>query len=97
MLAPIILIQKTRFTSSSSSSSSNSSKPPPRIQSERDPEEERRFGQQKLESNPQAVSTSSSVRRVFEPDDPQTQPEKPVSAGIQHDLVRRDPLPPTLQ
>ena len=73
------LAQRTWFASSS--------KPPPRIQSERDPEEEKRFGQQKLESDPQHVSTQSSVRHLFEPDDPKTEAEKPVSSGLKHDLV----------
>ena len=65
----------------------SSSKPPPRIQSERDPEEEKRFGQQKLASDPQAVSTQSSVRHLFEPDDPKTEAEKPVSSSLQDELV----------
>ena len=74
------LAQRTWFASSSKP-------PPPRIQSERDPEEEKRFGQQKLESDPEHVSTQSSVRHLFEPDDPKTEAEKPVSSGLKHDLV----------
>ena len=54
-----------------------------------DPEEEKKFGAKKLESNPEAVTTTSSVRQVWEPDSHEEAAEKPVREGIQHDLVRK--------
>lgn len=67
----------------------HATKPPPRMQSARDPEEEKKFGAKKLESNPEAVTTTSSVRQVWEPDSREEAAEKPVREGIQHDLVRK--------
>ncbi|KAI5864117.1 hypothetical protein GGS23DRAFT_483192 [Durotheca rogersii] len=47
-------------------------------------EEEKKFGQEKLESNPEAVTTESSVRHLYEPDEPGT--EKPIRHGVRDDL-----------
>ncbi|RYP19641.1 hypothetical protein DL765_003234 [Monosporascus sp. GIB2] len=71
----IPLIQKTRYATN----------PPPRLQSERNPEEERKAGERKLESNPAAVSSQSSVRHFYEPDQ-RPRDEENVSKDLQHDL-----------
>ncbi|KAH7021279.1 uncharacterized protein B0I36DRAFT_388018 [Microdochium trichocladiopsis] len=62
--------------------------PPPPLQVGRDAEEEKRLGQQKLESDPSAVSTQSSVRHVYEPASPQAESaaKADVSDGLKHDL-----------
>lgn len=52
--------------------------------SKRDPEEEKKFGEQKLQADPSAVSSASSVRHVYEPVDANA--AAPVSDGIAHDL-----------
>ncbi|KAK7755823.1 hypothetical protein SLS62_002108 [Diatrype stigma] len=59
-------------------------KPPPTMPNKRDPEEEKKFGAQKLQADPSAVSTESSVRHAFEPADPNA--AQPVSDGLAHDL-----------
>ncbi|RYP92092.1 hypothetical protein DL770_001753 [Monosporascus sp. CRB-9-2] len=71
----IPLIPKTRYAT----------KPPPRLQSERNPEEERKAGERKLESNPGAVSSQSSVRHFYEPDQ-RPREEEDVSKDLKHDL-----------
>ncbi|KAL7624687.1 hypothetical protein AAE478_006257 [Parahypoxylon ruwenzoriense] len=59
-------------------------KTPSGLQYARDPEEEKKIGQRKLESDPEAVTTESSVRHFYEPDKSDT--EKPISHGIKEDL-----------
>ncbi|KAI1388183.1 uncharacterized protein F4822DRAFT_428806 [Hypoxylon trugodes] len=61
-----------------------STKTPSGIQHGRDPEEEKRIGQQKLEAHPEVVSTGSSVRHLYEPDSQKG--EKPIKHGIRDDL-----------
>ncbi|XXG97959.1 hypothetical protein Hte_004275 [Hypoxylon texense] len=75
-LAPRILssIQRSRYVT----------KAPSGIQYGRDPEGEKKVGQQKLESHPEAVTTESSVRHVYEPDTQGGQ--KPISHGVRDDL-----------
>ncbi|RYO92847.1 hypothetical protein DL766_006271 [Monosporascus sp. MC13-8B] len=68
-------IQKTRYAT----------KPPPRLQSERNPEEEKKAGERKLESNPAAVSSQSSVRHFYEPDQ-RPRDEENFSKDLRHDL-----------
>ncbi|KAI2468867.1 hypothetical protein F4781DRAFT_396659 [Annulohypoxylon bovei var. microspora] len=50
----------------------------------RDPEEEKKFSQQKLRSDPKAVTTGSSVRHVYEPSG--RGEEKPIGHGVKDDL-----------
>ncbi|KAI2777616.1 hypothetical protein F4815DRAFT_480742 [Daldinia loculata] len=59
-------------------------KTPSGFQQGRDPEEERKFGQRKLESNPEIVTTESSVRHLYEPDNQRAQ--KPIRHGVRDDL-----------
>jgi hypothetical protein len=66
------------------------SKPPGQIPTGIDREEEKKFGQQKLESNPEEVTTQSSVRQFIERDEKQAQ--KPVTDGLAHDLVSNNQL-----
>ncbi|KAI1476538.1 hypothetical protein F4774DRAFT_427986 [Daldinia eschscholtzii] len=49
-----------------------------------DPEEEKKIGQRKLESNPEVVTTESSVRHLYEPDSQGGQ--KPIKHGVKDDL-----------
>ncbi|KAI1371766.1 hypothetical protein F4677DRAFT_434634 [Hypoxylon crocopeplum] len=67
-------IQKARYVSKS----------PSGLQHGRDPEEEKEIGQQKLEANPEVVTTESSVRHLCEPDS--RKGEKPIKHGIKDDL-----------
>ncbi|KAI0171727.1 hypothetical protein GGR52DRAFT_547380 [Hypoxylon sp. FL1284] len=67
-------IQRSRYAS----------KAPSGIQYERDPEAEKKIGQQKLESHPEEVSTESSVRHIYEPDSKGG--EKPIKHGVRDDL-----------
>ncbi|KAI1407325.1 hypothetical protein F5Y13DRAFT_132040 [Hypoxylon sp. FL1857] len=59
-------------------------KTPSGLQYGRDPEEEKKVAQQKLEANPEVVTTESSVRHLYEPDGQGGQ--KPVKHGIKDDL-----------
>ncbi|KAI2617318.1 hypothetical protein GGS26DRAFT_576870 [Hypomontagnella submonticulosa] len=59
-------------------------KSPSGLQHGRDPDEEKRIGQEKLESNPEVVTTESSVRHVYEPDSQRA--EKPIKHGVRDDL-----------
>ncbi|KAI0880188.1 uncharacterized protein GGS22DRAFT_175756 [Annulohypoxylon maeteangense] len=61
-----------------------STKTPSGLQYGRDPEEEKRFGQQKLQSDPGAVTTESSVRHVYEPSSQGKQ--KPIKHGVKDDI-----------
>ncbi|KAI1802700.1 hypothetical protein F4811DRAFT_563013 [Daldinia bambusicola] len=49
-----------------------------------DPEEEKKIGQRKLESNPEVVTTESSVRHLYEPSSQGGQ--KPIKHGVKDDL-----------
>ncbi|KAI1134316.1 hypothetical protein F5Y05DRAFT_238120 [Hypoxylon sp. FL0543] len=60
------------------------SKTPSGLQYGRDPEEEKKIAQQKLEANPEVVTTESSVRHFYEPDSQGGQ--KPIKHGIKDDL-----------
>ncbi|KAI1104804.1 hypothetical protein F4804DRAFT_305909 [Jackrogersella minutella] len=59
-------------------------KTPSGLQQGRDPEEEKKVGQQKLESHPEAVTTESSVRHLYEPSS--RKEEKPIKHGVRDDL-----------
>ncbi|KAI1654140.1 hypothetical protein F4813DRAFT_215236 [Daldinia decipiens] len=59
-------------------------KTPSGFQQGRGPEEEKKIGQRKLESNPEVVTTESSVRHLYEPDSQRAQ--KPIRHGIRDDL-----------
>ncbi|KAI1087910.1 hypothetical protein F5B19DRAFT_496931 [Rostrohypoxylon terebratum] len=61
-----------------------STKSPSGLQYGRDPEEEKKFSQQKLHSDPKAVTTESSVRHVYEPSSQGEQ--KPIGHGVKDDL-----------
>ncbi|KAI1452682.1 hypothetical protein F4805DRAFT_446570 [Annulohypoxylon moriforme] len=61
-----------------------SSKTPSGLQYGRDPEEEKKFSQQKLQSDPEAVTTESSVRHVYEPSSQGEQ--KPIGHGVKDDI-----------
>ncbi|XDG02740.1 hypothetical protein ABKA04_002355 [Annulohypoxylon sp. FPYF3050] len=61
-----------------------STKTPSGLQYGRDSEEEKKFSQQKLHSDPKAVTTESSVRHVYEPSSQGEQ--KPVGHGVKDDL-----------
>ncbi|OTB04916.1 hypothetical protein M426DRAFT_320489 [Hypoxylon sp. CI-4A] len=61
------------------------SKTPSGIQYNRDPEEEKKIGERKLESNPEVVTTESSVRHLYEPDPKSA--EKPIKHGVKDDLA----------
>lgn len=67
-------IQKDRYTT----------KTPSGLQYGRDPEEEKKIAQKKLEANPEVVTTESSVRHLYEPDSQGGQ--KPIKHGIKDDL-----------
>ncbi|KAI0121316.1 hypothetical protein BJ170DRAFT_644459 [Xylariales sp. AK1849] len=68
------LVHKTRYAT----------KPLGNLQSKANHEEEKKFGERKLEAHPESVTSESSVRHVVEPD---VQPTaKPVGDGIAHDL-----------
>ncbi|KAI8957625.1 hypothetical protein F5Y11DRAFT_360679 [Daldinia sp. FL1419] len=54
------------------------------FQQGRDPEEERKIGQRKLESHPEVVTTESSVRHLYEPNSQGVQ--KPIKHGVRDDL-----------
>lgn len=60
---------------------------PPHMQVGRDAEDEKRLGEQKLKSDPSAVSTESSVRHFYEPAEPSPGGPPPVADGLKHDLV----------
>ncbi|ETS80938.1 hypothetical protein PFICI_08467 [Pestalotiopsis fici W106-1] len=49
------------------------------------PEEEKKWGQEKLKPHPESVSTESSVRQFLEPDQSRSSAQ-PVQEGIAHDL-----------
>ncbi|KAI0834004.1 hypothetical protein F5Y06DRAFT_279988, partial [Hypoxylon sp. FL0890] len=72
--AAIPPIQKARYAT----------KTPSGLQYGRDPEEEEKVAQQKLEANPEVVTTESSVRHFYEPDSQGGQ--KPIQHGIKDDL-----------
>ncbi|KAI0376423.1 hypothetical protein F5Y04DRAFT_266537 [Hypomontagnella monticulosa] len=59
-------------------------KSPSGLQHGKDPEEEKKIGQQKLQSNPGVVTTESSVRHFYEPDSQREQ--KPIGHGVRDDL-----------
>jgi len=61
-------------------------KPQSGIQQGIDPEEDKKVAQRKLESNPKAVTTESSVRHFYEP--AATGEERPVKESVKDDLVR---------
>ncbi|KAI2601997.1 hypothetical protein GGR54DRAFT_626092 [Hypoxylon sp. NC1633] len=63
---------------------SYATKTPTGFQYGRDPEEEKKVGQQKLEANPGVVTTESSVRHLYEPESPGGQ--KPIQHGVKDDL-----------
>jgi hypothetical protein len=60
-------------------------KSPSGLQQGIDLEEESKFRKQKLEQHPESVTTESSVRHAYEPDN--TPSEKPVKDGVMDDLV----------
>ncbi|OTA94251.1 hypothetical protein M434DRAFT_394910 [Hypoxylon sp. CO27-5] len=70
----ITQIQKSRYAT----------KTPSGLQYGRDPEEEKKIAQKKLEANPEVVTTESSVRHLYEPDSQGGQ--KPIKHGIKDDL-----------
>ncbi|KAI0131509.1 hypothetical protein F4814DRAFT_406293 [Daldinia grandis] len=67
-------IQKARYVTKTQSG----------FQQGRDPEEEKKIGQRKLESNPEVVTTESSVRHLYEPSGQGAQ--KPIKHGVRDDL-----------
>ncbi|KAI1770525.1 hypothetical protein F4818DRAFT_258678 [Hypoxylon cercidicola] len=67
-------IQRSRYATKASSG----------IQYGRDSEGEKKLAQQKLESNPEVVTTESSVRHLYEPNSQGEQ--KPIKHGIKDDL-----------
>ncbi|KAI1447269.1 hypothetical protein F5Y02DRAFT_380358 [Annulohypoxylon stygium] len=74
----------TSHTALSAQIAAYSTKTPSGLQYGRDPEEEKKFSQQKLHSDPKAVTTESSVRHVYEPSDQGEQ--KPIGHGVRDDL-----------
>ncbi|KAI1204497.1 uncharacterized protein F4807DRAFT_446975 [Annulohypoxylon truncatum] len=61
-----------------------STKTPSGLQYKRDPQEEKKFSEQKLHSDPKAVTSESSVRHVYEPSS--SQEEKPIGHGVKDEL-----------
>ncbi|KAI1841798.1 hypothetical protein JX265_009407 [Neoarthrinium moseri] len=62
-------------------------KPPGQMQSGRDPEEEKKWAEQKLKPHPESVSSESSVRHLLETGKEKPRSEAtPVAEGIKHDL-----------
>ncbi|KAI1764822.1 hypothetical protein GGR53DRAFT_295001 [Hypoxylon sp. FL1150] len=81
---PITSKASTLRMVSSVQTSKYATKAPSGIQYGRDPEGEKKLGQQKLESNPEVVTTESSVRHLYEPDGQGKQ--KPIKHGVKDDL-----------